>query len=288
VTPNRSTSATDVQRGRRFGTRDLIIVALTLAVAFLVYEQVSAKVDAINATQQAQDMAEPLDRLCRDDPETRRRVGDENCDQAASVQAEPPPVAIAQPEDGTDGTDGDDGDPGRGIVTTAITGGHLYLTYTDGTTEDKGVVVGPAGPTGAPGIDGERGRGVTSSTVSGDGELVIAYTDGTSEVAGVVVGRDGVDGRDGERGRGVARTEVVDGRLLVTYDDGTADDAGPVVGPRGRGVATLDLDLDRCVVTIHYDDGSPSEERPVTGCDVEEPPPPTTTTEDLELPLPGN
>lgn len=265
MAPNRSTDVTgdDARRGRRLGARDLVIVALVLAVAFLVYEQVSAKVDAIEATQQARDLAAPLDELCRDDPAARRRVGVESCDQAASVQAEPPPVAVAPARDGRDGADG------RGIVSTRVTAGRLYVAYTDGITEDKGVVVGAPGATGT---NGAAGRGVVSSTIGDGGELVLTYTDGTTEVAGVVVGRDGADGR------GVAATAVVDGRLLVTYTDGATEDAGPVVGPRGRGVATLDLDLDRCVVTVHYDDGSPSEEKPVTGCDREPTPSVETTT----------
>ena len=93
----------------------------------------------------------------------------------------------------------------RSITSTAVNdAGELVVTYSDGTTENLGVVVGEDGKDGAPGEQGEQGekgdkgdpgeqgeqgekgdkgdpgRGVESMTVNDKGQLVITYTDGTS------------------------------------------------------------------------------------------------------------
>jgi hypothetical protein len=148
------------------------------------------------------------------------RPGDPLCVRASEVQAEPIPAAPAE--------------AGRGITGTSINpAGHLIIAYSDGTTDDVGVVVGAAG------ADGEPGRGIAGTVLDG-GRLVITYTDGSRVDVGPVVGadgadgEDGADGRDGEPGRGVVSTDQVDGRLIISYTDGSTEDAGPLlVGPQG-------------------------------------------------------
>lgn len=247
-----------------------VAVGLTLAVGFLAYEQVSSRYDANVATSTAQDLAGPVADLCRNDPDAREQIGNARCDVASDVQREP--SVAAMPRDGRDG---------RGIVSTALVGGHLLVTYTDGNHVDLGRVVGATGPGGPTGPTGVAGRGIVDAALDGDGRLVVTYTDGTSEAVGHVVGRDGVDGVNGVDGRGVDRVEARDGRLLVYYS--TAPDQAVDVGPLppGRGIETLDLDLDACTVTIHYTDQS-SEVKSVTGCDSSTSEP--TTTDDLPTP----
>jgi hypothetical protein len=257
--------------------RWFVIGVLALAVAFMVYQQVMSNLSRNDAVDTARSLAEPVNKLCHDDPTARRQIGDESCDQAAEVQQNPSVVALPP-------RDGHDGEPGRGIRSTAIdAAGHLIVTFTDGTREDEGVVVGATGEVGP------NGRGISSSTLDDAGQLVLTFTDGVTDVVGRVVGADGVDGDDGKPGRGVARTVAHDGRLVVYYDDApdVPVDVGPLPvgppGPAGRGITTLDLNLTACTVKIYYDDGT-SEVKPVTGC--ESPPPtsePPATTSSLPL-----
>lgn len=149
----------------------------------------------------------------------------------AIIAAAPTPVPGAQ---GAQGKPGENGANGRGITATAIVGGHFQVTYTDGTTEDKGVIIGPAGP---------AGRGITSSIVN-NGHLVLVYSDGKSEDVGQVVGKDGqpgaagkdgVPGKDGAPGRGITSITTDAGHLIITYTDGTTTDLGPLPqGPQGN------------------------------------------------------
>lgn len=274
-TPDETTVAPSSPRpDGRSGQRNqwIVIVILSLAVVFVVYQQVEAKLAANVATDTAKDLAEPVDQLCRDDPSARRRIGDERCDQAAEVQREST-VAIA-PRDGK---------PGRGIVSTAVVGGRLYVTYTDGVREDKGVIA----------VNGQDGRGITGARLDDTGQLVLTYTDSTSETVGRIVGRDG------ERGRGVASVVVsADYHVIVTYTDGTVEDVGALppgpsgpsgpsgpTGPPGRSVLTVDFDMKNCTATIYYSNDT-SETKEMTGCDEGRPtsPAPTTTTTGLPVP----
>jgi hypothetical protein len=141
--------------------------------------------------------------------------------------AQPPPA----PSDGTDGADGGEGPAGRGIRGTDVNAaGHLIISYSDGTTEDVGLVVGRDGG------EGPVGRGIADSDIV-DGRLVLTYSDGERVDLGPVVGRDGRDGADGEdgddggegpAGRGIADVGQVEGRLVITYTDGTTQDVGPL------------------------------------------------------------
>ena len=189
-----------------------------------------------------------------------------------------------EPAPGDDPTPTDDA---RGITSTTIDdNGHLIITYTDGTTEDAGKVVGEDGAAGTPGADGSDGsdgaqgpkgedgaqgpkgedgkdsRGIDSVTTNADGHLIITYTDGTTEDAGKVVGddgaagtpgadgsdgaqgpkgedgKDGADGaagNDGEDGRSIDSVRINDaGELIVTFSDGVEQNVGPVAGAAGK------------------------------------------------------
>lgn len=250
-------------------TGRIVIAVLSVAVGYLLVSQVATQRDANVATQQAttaqqdaKSVADPLVALCRRDAEVARRVGS-LCDTAAEVQDQP-----TLPAAGATGKDG------RGIASTAIVGGRLLITYTDGVVEDKG----PITTEGSPGKDG---RSITSTTIQG-GALVLSYSDGSTETAGDVVGADGTDGRDG---RGISAVTVsADYRLLVTYSDGETADVGPLPSGRdGRGVASVAFDMASCTATVTYTDGS-SEPAPMTGCTADDT---SATTNAPLLPLPG-
>jgi hypothetical protein len=130
------------------------------------------------------------------------------------------------------------------IVSTAIVGGHLMVTYRNpAQTVDLGRVTGSKGlrgKTGAsgkpaptitpsPGQSGANGRGITGALVTTDGHLILSFTDDTTQDVGVVVGPAGADGKDGVSFKSAA---IVDGHLIVTRSDGTTQDAGELpVGP---------------------------------------------------------
>lgn len=258
-------TASDARRpGLDRPRRHTVATVLTLAVAFVVVEHVIMRYEANVATSTAHELAEPVDRLCRDHPSARREIGAEDCDRAADVQRRSTTVVVPR-----DGTNGRDGATGRDVAGTAVVDGRLLVTYTDGQRDDLGPVVGATGAPGPVGPEGPVGRGVVGTTVNADGELQVTYTDGTSETLGHVVGADGAPGR------GVARVEARDGRLLVFYDDepDVAVDVGSL--PVARGIVTLDLDMNRCVVTVRYTDDA-IDERPVGGCVpvTSSPPPP--------------
>ena len=141
-----------------------------------------------------------------------------------TVQPPPGPTAVTGPV-------GPAGAAGRGITGTAISAGHLFVSYTDGTTEDKGQVAG------ATGVKGSDGRGITGSNAT-SGHLVLSYSDGSTTDAGQVVGKDGATGATGPvgaAGRGVASlAENTNNHLIITYTDGTTQDIGPLpAGPPG-------------------------------------------------------
>jgi hypothetical protein len=255
-------------------TGRIVIAVLSLAVAYLLVSQVSTQRDAIVASEQAdaaqqdaKSVADPLVEVCQRDEEIRSRLGD-LCDTAAEVKDQ-----AAQPADGQNGADGA---PGRGIAGTAIVGGRLLITYTDGVVEDKGPVVGGEGQ---PGL---AGRSIVSTTIQ-DGALILSYSDGTTETAGQVVGADG------RPGRGISSVTIsADFRLLVTYTDGETVDVGPLPSGRdGRGVASVSFDMSSCTATVTYTDGT-TESAPMTGC-TDGDTGPTTTSSSVAplLPLPG-
>lgn len=80
----------------------------------------------------------------------------------------------------------------KGIASAVVNdNGELVITYTDGTSDNLGVVVGEKGdkgeqgeqgPQGDKGEQGEDGRGISKVEFSADGtKLVITYTDNTTQ-----------------------------------------------------------------------------------------------------------
>jgi hypothetical protein len=79
--------------------------------------------------------------------------------------------------------------------------GELAVSYSDGSSERLGLVIGPAGEPGPPGRDGvaggqgdvgPRGRdgiSVTGAAINRDGELMLTLSDGTVLTPGRVEGR---------------------------------------------------------------------------------------------------
>ncbi len=104
----------------------------------------------------------------------------------------------------------------RGISSASINEqGELFVTYTDGSTQTLGTVVGLNGE------KGDAGTGITSALINEEGELVVTYTDGSSVNLGVVVGEDGQDGADGAPGKdGVDGEDGAPGKDGVDGEDG--------------------------------------------------------------------
>lgn len=147
----------------------------------------------------------------------------------ASVLATVTPSAVPGPQ----------GPAGRGITSVHNVAGHLVLSYTDGTAQDVGLFVGPAGKKGSTGPAGTNGRGITAQSIVG-GHLVATYTDGSVADLGQVVGPAGNTGTKGDQGVSVLNVteKDVDGasHLFVQLDNGTAPvDVGALpVGPKGN------------------------------------------------------
>jgi len=242
------------------GIKTAILVLLVFAVGYLLVSNINSKLSANKAGAQAQAVAQPVDALCAQGgpiaEELHRRGA---CSAAAQVQQSPAvaPVTTAVP-----------GPAGRGITATAVEAdGHLRITYTDGITEDKGVVIGKAGAAGA------AGRGIVSTAIR-DGHLVLSYSDSTSEDVGQVVGPPG---------RGVVSTDIVGGRLVVTYSDGTKQDLGPL--PVGRGVQKAQV-VD-CRWRVTYTDGQVEDAGNACATQTVTPTPTTTTSSSSTSPSPS-
>lgn len=188
----------------------LVVIAAGVGLSmWRSYRTLEAEQKTEETTRALTQVADPVARLCADDPTVRARLGDEVCFQAQRAAA-------------AAGRDGKDGMDGRGIVATVIgSDGHLVVSYTDGARVDVGRVAGQ------PGIPG---RGIVSARID-TGQLQLVFSDGIVQDLGQVVGERGLSGADG---RGITSTDIVDGRLVVTYSDGTNQDAGPVPsGPQG-------------------------------------------------------
>lgn len=215
----------------------LLLIALgAVAVMFLAWSFITAQQGREEAQEQtgvveqqrdataaqARDLAAQIKVAC-----TSGALQGPVCEQAEQVAETPVPT----PQPGIPGDPGDPGPPGRGVSDMTIDpAGRLIVTYTDGTVENVGPVVGAAGADGEP---GEPGRGIADVEIIG-GRLVVTFSDGATDDLGPVVGADGNDGTDGRDGRGIASVDQVDGRLVITYTDGTTQDAGPLpAGPQG-------------------------------------------------------
>jgi Collagen triple helix repeat (20 copies) len=182
-----------------------------------------------------------------------------------------------------DGDKGDKGDPGRGVTTFDIKDGQLVVSYSDGTTETVGQVVGKDGKDAAKAINGKDGRGILSTSVTG-GALEVRYTDGTTENLGIIVGpegkpgatgatgasgqpgkdgvdgKPGIDGKDGQNGTngvdGISVTNVsVDtaGTVSVSYSDGRTEIAGKIIV---NTITAMTCNQETDTLSITVSDGS--------------------------------
>ena len=75
-------------------------------------------------------------------------------------------------------------------------------------------------------------KGIKSTEINSNGELVITYTDGTTQNLGVVVGQDGDKGDKGDKGEtgdkgddgvGIADVKVEGNKMTIIYTDGTSE-----------------------------------------------------------------
>lgn len=177
------------------------LIALFVAVAVLF------ALNYLATANQQQQLATTAQQACDAGVVAPSPDGAALCAKAAQVQQTPVP-----------GIPGADGQPGRGITSTTIRDGHLVISYSDGTSDDLGVIV-------RDGAAGAAGRGITSTELVG-ARLVVHYSDGTSQDVGIIVGPPG---------RGIASASTAGGRLVLTYTDGTTEDVGPLPkGPAGE------------------------------------------------------
>ena len=136
---------------------------------------------------------------------------------------------------GINGLDGKDGSDGRGILSTSIDAGSLIVRYTDGTQENLGIVVGPAGQNGANGTNGIDGA------------------PGATGAAGAN-GQDGQQGPPGEPGISVINVEVgSDGTVVVYYSNNTSAIAGSVIV---NSITSMTCNQDTNVLTVTVADGT--------------------------------
>lgn len=101
-------------------------------------------------------------------------------------------------EKGLDGTNGTDGAAGRGVAKLLIDAkGHLIVTFSDGSTDDVGLIVGKNGQDGKDGRDGADGKSGDKGMDGKDGLDGARGADGSNGVDGAA-GRDGTNGQDGK------------------------------------------------------------------------------------------
>ena len=96
---------------------------------------------------------------------------------------------------GKDGLDGKDGKDGQSVVSLAIDGGDLVVTFSDGVTVNVGRVCGKDGEPGRDGKDGKDGVGIKGDP----GESIVGPRGEP--------GRDGKDGKDADASAVTAMAE---------------------------------------------------------------------------------
>ncbi len=250
--------------------RTVVLLLVVLAVGWLAVTVVSTQVDANLAGEQVQSVADPVDQLCAQSGQVSDVLHREGLCRKAAEVLESPAVPVPPATETVQAA------PARGVQSTDIVGGHLLISYTDGTTRDVGLVVGTPGVAGPTGPEGPVGRGVVGTKVV-DGRLVLTYSDNTTEDVGVVVGPAGARGADGGPGRGVTSVAVTNDRLIITYTDGTTQDAGPLpAGPPGRGVQRAEV-VD-CRWRVTYTDGATEDAGNACATTTETVTPTATTT----------
>lgn len=174
---------------------------------------------------------------------------------ATGAQGPQGPQGATGPAGADSTVPGPQGPAGKSITAGTVLGnGHLELTFSDSTTADVGVVVGPQGPAGATGAQGATGatgpagRSISSGQVLGNGHLELTFSDSTTADVGIVVGpqgpagptgNTGATGATGPAGKSIASGAVDgSGHLILTFSDSTTTDVGIVVGPQGPQGAT--------------------------------------------------
>lgn len=113
-------------------------------------------------------------------------------------------------------SDGKDGEDGVSIISCEINaGGELIIDYSNGDSDNLGVVVAK---------DGEDGIGVLDAEIDDDGNLTITLSDGTELPLGKVKGENGSNGLNGDNGiDGCTPRLKIDTdthEWCVSYDDG--------------------------------------------------------------------
>ena len=167
----------------------------------------------------------------------------EPCVQAKAIVENPDnEVPATKGEKGDKGDTGAQGSPGKGVTGFDQSSGRLKVTYTDGQTQDLGVIVGKDGKNGPKGEKGDNGRGIVSTGLVA-GSLIVTYSDGKSENAGIIVGPKGDQGAKGEKGEkgdtgetgpaGTNGTNGVDGAQGPQGEQGIPGEPG-ATGPKGE------------------------------------------------------
>lgn len=214
--------AADKARNPR-ARRWLALLAVVAAASALAFAGIAAEVFLREADLQTQ--VTSLADNAKQNNAAAQTLADQVRKLGGTPVVSPPPGPS-----GAQGPAGPAGAAGRGITGTSISGGYLYITYSDGVTENKGQVVG------ATGAKGDTGRGITGANTT-SGHLVLSFSDGSTSDAGAVVGPQGAVGATGPAGpagRGIKSVSTSGGELTITYDDGTSADAGPLpAGPPG-------------------------------------------------------
>lgn len=182
------------------GLAILLIVAITIQVLTALQGQDTATAQRDQAVAEKVSLADQIQGEC----EAGRLTGP-ICVRSDQITKQTAPT----PEPGP---------PGRGIKSTDVINGRLFVTYTDGAVVDVGGVKGP------------DGRGITVTEIK-DGHLVVTYSDGVARDLGTVVGPAG---DKGVPGTGIKSVVINDkGELVINYTDGTSANVGKVVGPSG-------------------------------------------------------
>ncbi len=154
-----------------------------------------------------------------------------------------------------------DGEDGRGVAGTSINAnGELVITYTDGTSETLGKIVGEDGETGAQGPQGEQGEQGETGAQGPQGEQGEKGEQGETGAQGPqgekgetgAQGPQGEQGEQGEPGRGIESITVNDeGKLVILYTDGTSVELEIPAAGSGCEHEYYSVTLDKSTCTTH-------------------------------------
>ena len=194
-------------------------------------------------------------------------------------------------KDGINGTNGIDGRDGISVTKTEINAnGELIISYSNGTTENVGKVVGTDGKDGVNGVDGKDGINGTNGTDGEDGvgitkaeivngELILYFSNNTSINLGNIKGadgkdgingtdgKDGVNGTDGKDGVGIETVTISEsGELSVKLTSGTVLNLGNVKGKDGIGISKSEINANGELV-LTYTSGEEVNVGKVVGSD---------------------